>query len=990
MWRCVGAYVRAYVRVCICAPVHVHFHFRVRVLVRVRVLMCTCVRVFVCLRVSVIQTAGPKAARWAKRVLEQKQTPALTGGGSACAPAAPAQLGGLGSKAARWVERALAKASKSGEMAPSAAGAAGDAHGAGGLQTAETAAVSKAARWAARVGAGACGALEGARAQTSSTICAKQLVQGHMQALPYPAIEVAASGSAMEAWLARAARKEQHLDDGAAHRKLRDYVDERHRVKHGGLTEQQVVRERVHWNPPELSRKYSSIKKRPDCAQVAGLGWARSCLDSAASWQPSSSLITEWMEIDAGEEMELLGLVTQAQAANANQGQSQEGEVSVVAGGAFVTRLAVKYRRHATQPWASLACDLSVGRGGQERRETLFPEPVCARFVRLFPIDFHGEVALRAGLLLAEHPDSARFDLSPFALASPPSLPVISHAPPDAVRACETAGLSQERPGPGRSAENSGTKRNADSGPGQLLPSSSSCLVPVLPSSAPPQSADAAAPAAETQKRRIWRSETGVALLAASPSREGANGEEERRSPPHGGWNCLWLDMQKTIKEKLSTNVVPASLSSPLALPLSVRWKTAAEVRREFAASHPLSVAALTQLAPASVKVPVLHSSPATPSASGEGSLGGATLDAGLHIQCGPVWHVKGELPFVVCLALPSGDYPLVLQTQQQETHFEVMVCSKIGGAYSLHAESSLFAGSPKEIGLTVSMDARGFHVAVAPHTEACLFYAHCVGVEALGVKALAALNLFEFIAPNSGRDATVEISRLPLAQGIWCKRTALPYKYKADDWTLVFRQTAPMTFGDDLDLARMLLVDGAFGETADNYSKLAALEEMRCSDGHFSFLLSYPSIPGKRNIWRSESARPAPHTACGLAAERQRSGSGAAARSMRCASMGTLCAACVCVHAVRLGHALCCVTLRAVCTLCVLQDPATPRLCFQRHVRVQGWTAGLPRVNGMHLWYLCLQTIVQPGPDERAGRGALSRRARRLLRGAVGRAPED
>ena len=362
-----------------------------------------------------------------------------------------------------------------------------------------------------------------------------------------------------------------------------------------------------------------------------------------------------------------------------------------------------------------------------------------------------------------------------------------------------------------------------------------------------------------------------MALLAASPSREGANGEEERRSPPHGGWNCLWLDMQKTIKEKLSTNGVPASLSSPLALPLSVRWKTAAEVRREFAASHPLSVAALTQLAPASVKVPVLHSSPATPSASGEGSLGGATLDAGLRIQCGPVWHVKGELPFVVCLALPSGDYPLVLQTQQQETHFEVMVCSKVGGAYSLHAESSLFAGSPKQIGLTVSMDARGFHVAVAPNTEACLFYAHCVGVEDLGVKAVAALNLFEFIAPNSGRDATVEILRLPLAQGIWCKRVALPYKYKADDWTLVFRQTAPMTFGDDLDLARMLLVDGAFGETADNYSKLAALEEMRCSDGHFSFLLSYPSIPGKRNIWRSKSARPAPHTACGLAAERQR-----------------------------------------------------------------------------------------------------------------------
>ena len=58
-------------------------------------------------------------------------------------------------------------------------------------------------------------------------------------------------------------------------------------------------------------------------------------------------------------------------------------------------------------------------------------------------------------------------------------------------------------------------------------------------------------------------------------------------------------------------------------------------------------------------------------------------------------------------------------------------------------------------------------------------------------------------------------------------------------------------------------------GETADNYSKLAALEEMRCSDGHFSFLLSYPSIPGKRNIWRSEPASPVPHTACGLAAER-------------------------------------------------------------------------------------------------------------------------
>jgi hypothetical protein len=857
---------------------------------------CPCVCVRVCVRARACmrcQATGSKAARWAARAAAARQDaapderaaqPASAAGGSSgphCTSSGAAQAAPGGGKAARWLARASG-AGASAASEPPAAAAPGDALGTEtGLRTAVCAAPpaeqgSKAARWAARAAAAGGQAPESARAGMHT----QSLVQGHMLALPYPAIETAARGSAMEAWLARAARKELHLEEP---RKARDYADERHRVKHGGLTEQQVVRERAHLNPPELSRTYSSIKQQPNCAQVQGLGWARSCLDSAASWQPSSSHMTEWMEIDAGKEYELLGLVTQAQAASGSAGGED----------CYVARLAVKYRSLVTAAWESLAGDLEIGRGGQGRRETLFPEPIRARFVRLFPIDFHAQVALRAGLLLAEHPDAAAFANSPFALTSPLPPPVSSRAASVVDGACEAMGHTR------RGGVHAGGERRAEGQQG-LQPPRPASVRPPPPASAPtpdtgaaPQATDGergnevccavpgslakasggatcseergrggptaarsgAASEARDDKASVQRS--GSATAAAGPAggaastlsadTEHARGLASVRSGASAGagrgsgWSMSFADVQKAMQEKLPGTVFPVSL----ALPLSVQWQTADEVKREYAASHPLSVAALAQLAPASVKVPVLRSAPPA---------GNAMQDT-----AGGVWQVKGQLPFVVCLALPNGDYPLVLRAQHEQAHFEVMVCCKVGGAYSELAESSLFAGSPKEISLIVSMDARGVHVAVAPHPEASLFYAHGIDVAAVGMPTLAALQLFEFIAPNSGQVAKVTISRLPLAQGMWCKNIKLPYKFKAEDWTLVFRQTAPMIFAAeslDSQLSQTLLVDGAFGQGAGTYSRLAELEQMRCPDGHFSFLLSYPSIPGKRNIWRCVCAR--------------------------------------------------------------------------------------------------------------------------------------
>ena len=158
-------------------------------------------------------------------------------------------------KAQKWAARAVAAS-----VAPAAAALAQSAPVAseGGGDKSKT----KAARWEARVtGATAVGAAESgavssmpAQGQCSNPPASKSLlipsshsyVNGNWAMWPVV-------GSAMEAWLARAAAKRLHLPWAG---KCYDFCDETV-LQRKGLSVQQIHAQRFHFNPPDLNRTVS-------------------------------------------------------------------------------------------------------------------------------------------------------------------------------------------------------------------------------------------------------------------------------------------------------------------------------------------------------------------------------------------------------------------------------------------------------------------------------------------------------------------------------------------------------------------------------------------------------------------------------------------------------------------------------------------------------------------------------------------------------------
>ena len=109
----------------------------------------------------------------------------------------------------------------------------------------------------------------------------------------------------------RAASKQLHLPWTD---KCHDYSDET-LLQKKGISVHQIHAQRFHFSPPELDRSYSSIFDSRCRSKIAGLNWARSCLDSFACWRPATD--TEgtrsrpWMEMDLKRDMHISGVVTQ-------------------------------------------------------------------------------------------------------------------------------------------------------------------------------------------------------------------------------------------------------------------------------------------------------------------------------------------------------------------------------------------------------------------------------------------------------------------------------------------------------------------------------------------------------------------------------------------------------------------------------------------------------------------------------------------------------
>ena len=272
---------------------------------------------------------------------------------------------------------------------------------------------SKAARWAARVKkqtdlsctGPSTGQLPGAKVSGGSISFAEASSDPPAPtSLTNPALHPYVNGawstrpvphSAMEAWMIRAASKQLHLPWTD---KCHDYSDET-LLQKKGISVHQIHAQRFHFSPPELDRSYSSIFDSRCRSKIAGLNWARSCLDSFACWRPATD--TEgtrsrpWMEMDLKRDMHISGVVTQGVSKRLGLENPHVKKIQVWCRTDGCQKIGSKVTWEDFQGHT-----FSLDKGGDERQEIIFPSPVVVRYVRIVVLEWENSVALRAGVLL--------------------------------------------------------------------------------------------------------------------------------------------------------------------------------------------------------------------------------------------------------------------------------------------------------------------------------------------------------------------------------------------------------------------------------------------------------------------------------------------------------------------------------------------------------------------------------------------------------------
>jgi hypothetical protein len=139
--------------------------------------------------------------------------------------------------------------------------------------------------------------------------------------------------------------------------------------------------------PPYSKHRYSSTWGN----YPAGTQWAQGRLNADYAWLPSSATtgleVGEWMQMDLGSVENVAGLVT--------QGRGDAGW--------WVTAYSVKVSQDGDK-WAAVGCGMvfEANTDYQSKVSNKFPESVKARYVRIYPIYYHGHPAIRAGVLMCE------------------------------------------------------------------------------------------------------------------------------------------------------------------------------------------------------------------------------------------------------------------------------------------------------------------------------------------------------------------------------------------------------------------------------------------------------------------------------------------------------------------------------------------------------------------------------------------------------------
>ena len=131
-------------------------------------------------------------------------------------------------------------------------------------------------------------------------------------------------------------------------------------------------------NPPTAQRTYSSA--------LVGDGLTNSLLNDlhgGTAWYSSALNSGQWMQIDAGQSMQIVGIITQGRGNVASQ---------------FVTQFRVEYKLEDSQSY-SIAMPGTFSMVHNARNEHIFAVPINARFVQIIVLAWNGYICMRAGLI---------------------------------------------------------------------------------------------------------------------------------------------------------------------------------------------------------------------------------------------------------------------------------------------------------------------------------------------------------------------------------------------------------------------------------------------------------------------------------------------------------------------------------------------------------------------------------------------------------------
>ena len=137
--------------------------------------------------------------------------------------------------------------------------------------------------------------------------------------------------------------------------------------------------------PPTSKTFYSSVRNN----DVKGKGFARGRLGSKLGWVAKTAKVGQFMQIDSGMVQSVAGVIT--------QGRKDRNE--------WVTTFSVQTSKDGSK-WEDVSCgqewDANSNRNSKVR--TYFSAPVKARYVRLYPQEWHGWMSMRMALLVCEKP----------------------------------------------------------------------------------------------------------------------------------------------------------------------------------------------------------------------------------------------------------------------------------------------------------------------------------------------------------------------------------------------------------------------------------------------------------------------------------------------------------------------------------------------------------------------------------------------------------